>query len=413
MALASITSWLALDRWSQIMGLDPLWFNQLYSATHPSNCGEPWFQYAWQNHNRMGREDIAEAIRDAERQISNYVGYNLLPDWVSAEVQHTTRGANPGLYSAGYNSYGVQKSITTKRNHFISGGQRAVTLIKAGARFCDNRTGMACAPVTPALPYVSLYVDNPYSVCELHVFYPGKNGDPAWEIRPVSIVDASPGVLITIPTYMLVANAQPSPYGAGYIDAVALDGDSAASYLTTVDVYRVYNDPQTQAELQWLEPNCGSCGGNGCSACEYGVQAGCLTAKDHRLGIVNYDPADWDSATSAFNASGYAVGRDPDRVKLWYYSGYRNEQLACPLATMDNELERAIAYFACALSTREFCECNNTEAFLNYWREDLARSDSARSFQNSSVVLDNPFGTQRGAVYAWRVCNQEGRRVQP
>lgn len=397
------------------MGLDPLWFNQLYSATHPTNCGEPWFQYAWQNHNRMGREDIAEAIQDAERQIGAYVGYNLIPDWVKAEVQRTTVGAVAGLFSRGHNAYGVQKSITTRRFHFISGGQRAVTAIKLSAGFCDNRTGTPCVDIVPALPTVTLYTDNPdYALCDIHVFYPGKNGDPAWEIRPVEITAASPaGIRIRIPTYMLVANAQPSAFGAGYLDAVALDGDDTASYLTTVDVYRVYNDPSAQAELHWLEPNCGTCGGSGCASCEFGVQAGCLTAKNHRLGIVNYEPADWNTTTLTFDGSHYGVGRDPDRVKLWYYSGYRNENLVCAGSTMDNALERAVAYFACALSTREFCECNNTEAFLNYWREDLARSDSSRSFQNSSGVLDNPFGTTRGALYAWRICNEEGRRVQP
>ena len=78
---------------------------------------------------------------------------------------------------------------------------------------------------------------------------------------------------------------------------------------------------------------------------------------------------------------------------------------------MDPTLERAVAYFATALLDRALCTCENASKFSEHWREDLAMTNTARSFQNAPKVLENPFGTTRGAVYAWQICNQDGRRL--
>lgn len=107
MARASTLTWLSLDRWAEIVGLNPLHFNGITTLLTPDsacNSGEDvWKQYPYQDAGKISREDLAEAIRDAENQIANYVGYNLLPDWVIDERHTTTRPAVRELFSGGLN----------------------------------------------------------------------------------------------------------------------------------------------------------------------------------------------------------------------------------------------------------------------------------------------------------------------
>ena len=82
MARADQYTWLPLERWRELLGICPFSFNQLVSEDGlvPSgDCGEVWFQHAYQNTDYTAREDVAEAIRGAERNIASEAGYHLLP----------------------------------------------------------------------------------------------------------------------------------------------------------------------------------------------------------------------------------------------------------------------------------------------------------------------------------------------
>lgn len=415
MARASTLTWLSLDRYAHIMQLHPAFFNGVYSTVFPlgtGGCSEIWMQYAWQEGGKVSREDIAQAIQDAERRISAYLGYNLLPDWVADERQRTTRPGRPDLYNLdSRNPRGMYKSIITKRAHFISGGIRAKTLIDdavVGTASDEDGDGYA-----ETLTFTVTTTIDPQ---EVHVYHTGEAGADEWEIRPVTIVDNGATLTITLKIWQLV---DPALWEA--MNAAAIDGDVATNFqqcvvalnpVHCVDVYRVHNDPQTQATLVWEEPSCSTCGGTGCQACEHGTQTACLATRDHRLGIVTYHPAVWDAAASAFDADDLAECREPDRLRLYYYSGFRSEKVTYPELQMDPELERSVAYFATSLLDRPLCTCENASRFADHWREDLALVAAGKSFQNSAGLLECPFGTMRGALYAWRVVNQDGRRVE-
>src|SRR5678815_4128134 len=73
------------------------------------------------------------------------------------------------------------------------------------------------------------------------------------------------------------------------LDARPVAGLSAGNFLTTVDVYRKYNDPSVQVELVWRgSGSCTSCDIDGCVACGLTIQNGCLTTKDRNLGIATF-----------------------------------------------------------------------------------------------------------------------------
>ena len=125
---------------------------------------------------------------------------------------------------------------------------------------------------------------------------------------------------------------------------------------------------------------------------------------DRRLGILTYHPATWNATTLEFDSAAWALGRQPDIVRLWYYSGIRDERMSCSNRRMASEWERAVAYYAASLLDRPLCECNNVSAWVKHWRRDLAIGGEG-SEEATSVdpdLLGNPFGTRRGAVFAWQ-----------
>lgn len=414
MARADTLTWLPLDRWAEIMGFDPLHFNGVTTSLRPDsacNKGEDiWLQAAWQDASKISREDLAEAIREAETILSSYVGYSLLPGWTIDERANTVRPAFRELYSAGANVRWLGKSIQAQRGYALSGGQRAKTVISAGAAivrsdsdadgYNDLCTVTVASTVDPE---------------EVRVYFTGLSGADEWEIRPVKVITSGANLVITFKIWQV-----PNPNLWQALNATGIDGDQAGNFQTTVDIYRVYNDPQSQVQFLW-EPDgwnglCASCGGSGCAACQFASQNGCLHIRDARLGTLVYSPADWNAATSQFDASDLAICRDPDRLRLWYYSGWRWESGdARKRATVDLDpyWEKAIAYFATALLERDVCACNNVEKFLDYYREDLSRNNADWSYQTVPEMVANEFGTRRGAWYAWKRANAEGRRIQP
>jgi len=413
MARATTPTWLSLDRWAQILGINPLHFSQLFSSVIPaSNCSDAWTQFAYQNPNYTSREDIAQAIRDAEMKIASELGYFLLPDWVVDERRQTVRPARPELFSrSSVNVRGLAKSIETDWGYVISGGQRAQVLI-------DDSVAVTVSDVDGdgyderAVATVATAVTSP---CEIRAFLPGQAGSFAYEIRPITVTIAAGVATITFNRWQLVIPELQDRLDAEQPDQ-RIDGDADASYETTIDVYRVWNDPQSQANLLWeREPSgCSNCNGSGCAECSFSTQTGCLAVRNERLGELTYRPATWDSVDEQFDTAEFAVCRDPEQLRVWYYAGWQSTdpRVSCPRVQLDPYWEKAIVYLSAALLDRELCSCNNVEKFVEHWREDLSRTGSEVSYQISEADLLNPFGPSRGGVYAWRQVQRDGRRIR-
>lgn len=407
MARADTRTWLSLDRWAEILGLDPLHFSQLLCEDLTNTtCGDPWFQYSWQDANKLGRQEVAEAIKRAETMIADVVGYNLLPDWIAGEQLPTKAYFRRDGYGQPFNSRAAFKSVPMNRAHVIAGGQRSLELVEAGAGIVRSDVDGDGFDETATVTVNSATA----SRCELGVFYPGKLGNPAWRIRPVTIDDLGAGDFeITFKIWQAVLeNLQEVPAAEG------LDCEGAV-YLTTVDVYRVYNDPADHGTIEW-EPTGGDlcgCGEAGCAACEFTAQSACLAVRDARRGVMTYRPAAWNGTN--YDRRSFAVCRDPDRVRANYYSGWRwpeAEQTGrCANQDLDPYWENAVAFLSLALLDRKICDCPNLEKFADHWQFDLALVTQNVSAQVAPNLLTNPFGTTRGAEYAWNRVQQEGRRV--
>jgi len=81
---------LSLDRYAEILGMDPRWFNTVSHANLPvptgPHCDPFWFQREWQYVDYVSREELARAIYQAEMMIASSLGFFPAPNWVEAET---------------------------------------------------------------------------------------------------------------------------------------------------------------------------------------------------------------------------------------------------------------------------------------------------------------------------------------
>lgn len=413
MATATIRTLLTLDRWSDLIGLNKLHFNQIVSAAMPTPvCGEIWKSFDWQDSMKISREAVAQAIQDAERQIMGLTNYPLAPMWIADERVRTVRPAiSEDINLWGLNPRGQRSAVQLSNGYYISGGIEAKTLIEAGAAVTYTDPDGDGYPELATIT-VNTTVSDP---AEIAVYFPGESAAGEWEVRPLRSVTIGAGVA----TITCFRQQIPLPELWEAFAPEAIDGDDNANFLTTVDVYRHWNDPQQQVQLMWSPDGwegCSLCGDAGCATCQAGVQWGCLLGKDYRNGIVHYQPAAWDPEEGAFTSQSLAVWRQPDRLRLWYYAGWQDTKLRYPTLQMDPYWERAVAYYSLCLLDREICGCTNLKELVRHWTQDLALNVSdpagSNSYQTGTELLNNPFGTMRGALYAYqRVNSGEGRKL--
>lgn len=405
MARASSRTWLSLDRFAQIIGLNPLNFNQLSSNTYIPNtvCGDVFFQQDWQHSDRLGRETIAMAIQQAEMEIAREAGFNLMPDWTVDERCTYPHPGVPGAFGNALNPNWMNKSVELSKGHILSGGVRTKTLIVAGAavvRQDDDTDGYAetCVVIVPTSVTVA---------DEIRAYYPGKSGDDSWEIRPIRVTISGGNANIQFYAWQIAAANQMER-----IDPSPLDADDATSYESTVDIYRLYNDPQTQVSFLWeqCDSTTGDCCGS-CVACQFGSQAGCFHTREQRIGMVVPTPGTWNSSTESFDYAEWGACREPDQLRAWYYSGYRDNTIKRPYADLSPYWEYAVAYYACSKFERPVCGCSNVNQFVEKWRVDVAFSSDAGNYVNTPQMLSNKLGTSVGAIYAWKRVQQNGIRV--
>ena len=406
MARATPRTWLSLDEWATLLGIAPLHFNMLQSVGLPlTNCSQAYVQHAFQSTGGVGRDDVAQAIDEAEKRLAELLGYHLVHDWRSERIRVNPPWQTSLVHIDKFSFDGFPPRLDLDRGRFITGGQRLDTLLAAAAvivwpgggdeDYADNRF----ATVTIA------GVDADLDPCTVRAYYetdadPNEiftNPDDPHEVRPIESATLS-GTTITlrIRRELLV---RPELWEA--TDPEVADADANASFVAALDIYSVTNDPQDQAQLEWLpsaQNGSGACGS--CTACQIGSQTGCVTSVEREPGIVSFSPASWDAATETFTSAEFAVCRAPDRVLVHYYSGA--EPRAGCSAQMDPELARIVAYYAASLLEGELCGCETAQR-ITRWREDrtIGQSDGvAHNLPDADAT--NPLGTTFGATFAWR-----------
>jgi hypothetical protein len=121
--------------------------------------------------------------------------------------------------------------------------------------------------------------------------------------------------------------------------------------------------------------------------------------RDARHGLLTPAEAAYDSTTQTWSSLDWSVCAEPDRVSLRYLAGW-------PLGSdgqMQEPYRTIVARLAAAELSRPVCGCDAANRELYHWQFDIsqtARGDEL--FGISQENLNNPIGTRRGHIQAWK-----------
>ena len=404
---------LSLGRYAQMLGISPLHF---WGASTPAlnpvvfpitDCSSVWFQHDWQNSDQVSREQVVNAIAEAEGEIAHLLGYWPAPVWLAQEEHMFERPYDRQYFGNGLNIRNNYKSVAASFGRVVEVGQRVVALVGtatvAGASllYTDEDNDGFYETATISLP--TLLTDP----CEIKVYCTGHTGDPDWEIRPVRKKVISGGVLtITLDSWLLIDRTLYELYPTD-LGPMAIDVSTTVNFVVSVDVYREYTSsilPSTIFYWASSEGSCSVCGGTGCNACAASTSTGCALIRDASAGLLAPTPATYDVATGTWTADSWGNCREPDYVQLWYKAGEIDQKFLRGLSCEPLSIywAQAIVWLATARLDRPLCSCGNVQAAVDWLREDLALSESGHSHALSLSLIDNPLGTLRGEVMAWK-----------
>lgn len=412
---------LSLERYRSLLGFGPSFFWQAAgSSVFPliNACDDIFYQFYWQNEQQVSREEIANAIKEAEDDITRVLGYSPAPHWVDDELRDYPRYFRPEVTEWGMSDVrGFGKSVQLSQGKMLEGGQRAVTLIQAGVAVVRTDTDGDGYKETATITATTDLTDK----CELHCYFAGELANPDWEVRTPRSVTLSGGAVTFVFWSWQLINPELQQRLTVTTQSGPIDIEADASYVDTVDVYREYTDfTQPSAMFIWERQQlyglgllpagwcCSSCGGNGCMACEFITQDGCIKAKNASGQNVTPQPAAYNSDTAQWDYNSLNICRDPDMVKVWYRAGDVSQEYLAGRSCdpLSHYWAQAIAWLATARINRPFCACNNSQAFPgspNNLQRDMSFTGSKvlGNFRVSEADLQNPFGSRVGEVKAW------------
>lgn len=387
MAYSEYPTRLSLDRFAAIAGIHPLHFSQLrtpnaFAGGRSVGCDSVIYQHRYQSSGGVpGRNDIARAIFEAERDLEAYLHFPLIQTWIADEpISLPLPFHGPDLHSYASRWYG--QIVKTHNAHVSGGGVRAVALLLEGASGTrsdedgdDYEETVTFGPIAVDDATIAAVLDAE----EFRLFYPEKGPDPLWEIRPVRVLyePTLSQVTLTVNISQLV---DPDLYERMVPEA--LDPDGSDVFLTSVDVYRVYTD-LTAAGI--YRARCGST--------DLITTGTVIRVEDPEGGVVRVYP----------RINNCSCARPSELLS--YVSGYPRSTFT----TMDHAFERAVV--ALALSRLGgICGCKGIPDFsrdlsvVAQGNSNLGNSEMTRwAVKPPDNVMKNPFGTLEGARIAWEV----------
>jgi hypothetical protein len=186
-----------------------------------------------------------------------------------------------------------------------------------------------------------------------------------------------------------------------------LDATADSSFVSSIAVYQRTTGDAGEATLvydtlPWPDwcGDCGAASGSPTDPAAVGTGTARMAVSDSRNGIIRYGGATYNADTGIWSSHGCGGCASPSRIRLTYLAGVPlvNGQIDPTWATI-------VARLAAAELARPICACESANRELSRWQVDLARTGGNNDEQYGAISatdLDNPLGTRRGQVYAWR-----------
>lgn len=361
---------LSLERWRELMlcSVAPWHFWQLagqklYPIAHQNSSLV--FEHSWQSGKSAGRREVLDAIKTAESMIERYIHRPIGRRQGCATIQF---GCN-SVFDLGYrNVHALGKYIYTPVGEVVLDLKDidgdGIAEVAGGIFEGDLKQGEEYVVFAPASEQVD----------------PLRNWLD-YEIRPVKWSRGRGDTMqfafsswlgVRQSRVMDVVTNGNKPGCSVYIPI-----DDRSSYYSTVMIYRKWLDHRQVGNGMWIESD----------DCR---DIGCWQARQAEFCLLN-------------PASGLV------RINNRHWHQYQGAQINFIHGDCPDEWELAISRLAAALLARCVCDCGDN--CYNYWMEDLAkiprndveaqRRERTYRRRNWRDILDNPFGSLRGAVWAW------------
>lgn len=390
MAFSEYLTELSVDRFFQVIGLHPFHGNQLKTpagldpnGTH--GCDSVIYQHRWQSPGGVpGRNDIAAEIHKAEQDMELFLRFKMLKGWVTDEV----------LPSYGHEHFVHAYPIKMQQAHLGCPAVQVIDEIKLDAAVVpsdyDGDGYDEQATLTFTLDQ-DVY-DTVESAEEFRVFYPGRLGDPHWEIRPVEAV-IDPDTLVLTITLSMSQIVKPNL--VEQMVPEALSSDDTNNFLTTLDIYRVHSDYESD---DIFKITCSACTISPTQASTSGFH---VSIEDRIGGIFRI--------SRPFGIGGLSCTCWRPRETLSYTAGYLGTEtnVGSTFTKMAPKFEKAIAALVMS-RLGGICSCKMVQ---DYTRDLSIITQSHSSGPDNDHtrwatkppdnVMKNPFGTSLGDNIAW------------
>lgn len=408
---------LPLDSWRKYLGYNPFHFwglqNELVPVT--SACNSLVRQYAWQHVDTVGREEIKQAIQSAEDRLRDYLGYAVAPRYAEKTLPFPHYG-DAGVWRYGF-PYGADGRMIPV--DLYDGYVQAIGVEKI--------TSLGDAPVTISDEdadglddtFVATLATTETDATKLAVYFiaadrlDNESLSEKWRIQPVSISISAGTATVRGRSWLLV---QPIKYEGFNLNKDGFDPNAAATYVTSIHLAVRETDPNgetlatSQAVLLWETLPCtgwwGCCDnssltytGNVNDPGAEGRAIARVGIRDAKNGIILPAQAIRNATTGEWTAASWSGFREPDRVTVRYLAGQTLVD-----GQMTEKWRTIVARLAAAELARRICACDEANQELYHWQFDLGRAAGANDEQYSISPpdLDNPLGTRRGQVWAWK-----------
>ena len=415
---------LPLEVWRSIIGYHPYHFWQLADSQYvpvTSSCNTLVYESAWLSHEMAGRENIRDAIIEAEARLREHLDYSTGRRFIVETVQHPFPFVHQHKFQAHIGGRGRWLNIRLNEGHVRNLGVETYELIATMPTSITDEDGDGLLD-TFTVSFNTTATDPD----QLGIYFAENDrldNDPVSEryrIAPVKVQIADNGVAtIKGRAWLLVP-----PLSYQGVAKTKINPTQTASYASSVEIQRRYCDPTgtttdtAQAVLVW-ETDPYPAWAAVCSAenplsysphsTDPAAQAFAIAraqVRDARLGEITVGRAIYDADNDQWSGVSWGTCRQPDRIIVRYEAG-------APLTAMEKTLNQigvtgrwdaVVARFAAAELNRRICACDDANRELWRWQFDLARAAGANQeqYRISDADLSNPFGSRAGAVYAWR-----------
>lgn len=411
---------LPLLTWFELMGFNPLYSFQLASADlipYPPGCNPVVFQHAYQNADAAGRDQITEAIRTAEGMLQKELRFAVGPQFECDEMSFPHFFDRTQHFTASIDTEGRWEGFQLANGWLRNIGTQKLTLIEPAAQITRkdfDGDGVLEGWEIASVPKPAGMTDP----AQILAFFTDADryDDTAeadrWQIEPITVIVNDDDTLTIRGS---VANiVKPVLYQGFTARTPYLDVASAGTFVEWLELYMQTVDTTQMGEFVWeTRPmGCGECPQQIMWPAFYADPAAYATLP-FRATIRDAERG-WIAGSTAHQVAGgdgwawrmwQGLGYQPSIVRVNYLAGYPTEG-----RNLNQSMRLTVARLAAAELNSPICACKAAHRELFRWQEDLAQQ-SERSFRVSQEDLNNPFGTRRGHVDAWKQIQRYIRQV--